>query len=350
MDVSSTAAVADMALSETPIAEIRDAPFPFNKQNADVILRSSDLMDFRVHKAILAEAFITFENMFALPQREAVSGAGSESDSCSGPFKDGLPIVEMEEDNQTLDILLRMCYPMRHPEIRDVDSLRLVLKAALRYAGGATDGGIVDIVKDRMHSIAEEKPLNIYALALRFDLMDEARFAARCSLAIPLQGLYAPELEDITGGEYYRLLQYHKACSDAVRGLTTGVFFHWLPTANNWIFLKRTDGRGPQRGAGPHHDSCAPSTVICAMSSGGVERSWETRKWWMNHLKTLQQITADTPIGKAVLGADMADAIRDTASCSVCRPLVVSELREFNRLFAEKVDEVTSRLTLNPRS
>lgn len=86
---------------------------------------------------------------------------------------------------------------MRHPEIRDVESLRPVLKAALKYAGGATDGGIVDIVKDRMRSIAEEKPLNIYALALRFDLIDEARFAARCSLAIPLQGVYAPELEDI---------------------------------------------------------------------------------------------------------------------------------------------------------
>ncbi|EMD39269.1 hypothetical protein CERSUDRAFT_122690 [Gelatoporia subvermispora B] len=41
---------------------------PFTKSSADVIIRSSDGVDFRVHRIVLAEASPVFEGMFSLPQ------------------------------------------------------------------------------------------------------------------------------------------------------------------------------------------------------------------------------------------------------------------------------------------
>lgn len=97
---------------------------PFIRDSADVILRSSERDDFRVHKLILSEASNVFEGMFSLPQSSDTSDRqtpGSTSVSGERVSEDQQrAVVDMPESSRTLDLLLRYCYPMSRPELTDL--------------------------------------------------------------------------------------------------------------------------------------------------------------------------------------------------------------------------------------
>ncbi|KAG6903655.1 hypothetical protein DXG01_016000, partial [Tephrocybe rancida] len=78
------------------------APPPFDDQKADIILRSNiSAVDFYVFKAFLSYASPFFESMFSLPH-----GSAARED------KDGKPVIPVEEDAETLAVLLKHCYPL----------------------------------------------------------------------------------------------------------------------------------------------------------------------------------------------------------------------------------------------
>ncbi|KZP05265.1 hypothetical protein FIBSPDRAFT_680381, partial [Athelia psychrophila] len=60
----------------------------FDDHKADVILRSSNNVDFRCYKVLLSFASTFFDGMFSLPQP---NGADSDGDA----MKDGLHVVPM---------------------------------------------------------------------------------------------------------------------------------------------------------------------------------------------------------------------------------------------------------------
>ena len=68
---------------------------PFERRDADLIVRSCDQVDFHVHKAILGVASIAFEDMFTAPGQER-----NES------------VVNLAEDSKTLHRLLTAIYPV----------------------------------------------------------------------------------------------------------------------------------------------------------------------------------------------------------------------------------------------
>ncbi|OJT03115.1 hypothetical protein TRAPUB_6303 [Trametes pubescens] len=52
----------------TPAQQRRKASAPFDRDDADLILRSSDNIDFHVHRIILTLASPVFAGMFTTPQ------------------------------------------------------------------------------------------------------------------------------------------------------------------------------------------------------------------------------------------------------------------------------------------
>ena len=69
--------------------------------DANIIIRSSDLVHFRVHKSALALVSPFFDDLLSLPQP-------SESESV-----DGLPVVQLSEGSELLNCLVSMLYPVR---------------------------------------------------------------------------------------------------------------------------------------------------------------------------------------------------------------------------------------------
>ena len=76
------------------------APETFNVSDANLIIRSSDLVDFRVHKSVLAMVSPFFQRLLSLPQH-------SESESV-----DGLPVVRLSENSELLKSLISLLYPI----------------------------------------------------------------------------------------------------------------------------------------------------------------------------------------------------------------------------------------------
>lgn len=238
----------------------------------DVILRSSDSVDFYVRKAILAEACAFFEDAFSLPPEDA-----DDDDSL---YNGDVRVVEVEESSRTLDTLLRMCYPLPPPEIAIAD-LSAVLGAALEYAMD----GVTEAIKMQMKTLAVAHPLRVYFIALRHNLLDEARFAAKCFLAYPvkpIQGAYAAELEVTNGGDYYRILNYHEKCCDAARRIASSDF-KWVSCTkpvDDWCFLV------------VHGRSCAVAqqSVVINTYFRATPRVW----WWNYMSRDLSSYRRDT--------------------------------------------------------
>ena len=73
---------------------------PFRVLDANLVIRSSDLVDFRVHKGVLAMVSPLFKDTFSLPQ---------PNDS---EVVDGLPMIRISEDSELLSCLVSILYPV----------------------------------------------------------------------------------------------------------------------------------------------------------------------------------------------------------------------------------------------
>ncbi|KAJ7716947.1 hypothetical protein B0H16DRAFT_1388528, partial [Mycena metata] len=101
----------------------RDAGAPFDDEDADMILRSSDLVDFRVHKLFLSKASLVFRDMITLQARGPVSSTDRDTLSPAG-----LPIVPLlDEPAPAVDMLLRFCYVSFLPTPSTLGDIQLAL-------------------------------------------------------------------------------------------------------------------------------------------------------------------------------------------------------------------------------
>ncbi|KAH9916058.1 hypothetical protein B0H21DRAFT_703152 [Amylocystis lapponica] len=203
-----TATIKSMSLPEHSLPSVASAPF--DKPNADIILRSSDLVDFRTYKAILALASPVFEDMFDIPQpSSSAQDIHRESD---------LPIISVAESSVTLDHLLRRCYPMENPVVSNIADTVEVLEAAQKYQ---MKGATAQLSKSLL-GFSQVATYPTYAIACKYGLEDAARAAAhvywkknkRCGLASREPIVYVPEMDNISAGALYRLLRFCYGATD----------------------------------------------------------------------------------------------------------------------------------------
>ena len=216
-----TAASGSPHLSSKPknITKVATAEYPFNNSrgDADVILeakRGTDVVRFYAHRAILRMASSFFDGMFSLPQPESsaqlplVSSGGSS-----------LPIVHMEERAETVDYLLRMCYPVRMPVLLTVATLSSVLGSAIKYQMAEP----IRLLKETLMSFRHMSPLEVFAEACKHNLEDIAQHAAFAFCATNA-ALFSPQkarthvhrmaeyicaMDNITATSYFHLLKHH---------------------------------------------------------------------------------------------------------------------------------------------
>ena len=181
----------------------------FDDADADIIIRSSDDVDFRVYKVILAKASPVFRTMLSLPQ-------SSPSSPKTAPHSTSeLPVVQLTEDAKTLENVFRLCYPVEHPDITSVDDIHPVLEAARKYEIACVATNLRwDIAR-----ILPKEPLRMYAVAYMQQLEDVAREAAKLLLDIPQ--FHVPpspplEFRDLPCLAIYAVHVYRQKCLDAV--------------------------------------------------------------------------------------------------------------------------------------
>lgn len=143
---------------------------PFNDTLADVILRSSDHVDFYVYKVVLSLASPFFKDMFSLTQ--PVTPSISQNNSTQSTTTH--PIVNLTEDGKTIDRLLRLVYPVVEPPSGTLDEVARVLEASIKYQVEK----VVVHMKASLLAFSHDKTLAVYAVACRLQSEHEAHAAA----------------------------------------------------------------------------------------------------------------------------------------------------------------------------
>lgn len=182
--------------------------YSFDPADADLILRSADSREFRVHRCILTIASPVFRDMFTFPQPH-------------GPTHQ-LPHVDLPETTSTLDILLRYIYPIPSPKIEDFATLSNVLISAEKYEAEGVISRLRTILVSP-HFLGLD-PLRVYAIACRWSFLEEAKFASTHTVYVDLvkQGEGCTEdMRYMSGLDYHRLLVLQQARRDTVQEAVT---------------------------------------------------------------------------------------------------------------------------------
>lgn len=201
---------------------LKTACYPFDNRHsdADVVLRTPDGTLFYVHKAVLRIASLFFSQMFSLPQPHS----STQTSACEDHSP---PIIPVSEDPQTIEQLLRMCYPVDRPARRgEARTLRSTLGAALKYDMPLVTTLLTQSLRSHLH----DRPLYVFAVAHQLGLEGMSKEAVHSYTAwtttwskhthsgkatatkhsrnSPLDE-YSSEMDNLSTAVYYRLLEHH---------------------------------------------------------------------------------------------------------------------------------------------
>lgn len=178
----------------------------FNNPDADVVLRSSDGVDFHVDLAMLTMASPVFRDMTTLPIPPSQGNTG------------GRPIIPLQTTSTTLELLLQLVHPSMHPNFEQVTDLSVygeLLKAADMYHMPKVAPAIGHVLADPQFLATEEGALYMFAMASRYGLDARARAAAKALLLYPPpheRDVEPAGFRDLPAMAYHRLLNYRRRC------------------------------------------------------------------------------------------------------------------------------------------
>lgn len=308
------------------------APFPFDSPRAEVILRSSDGVEIRFWKVVLAKVSPVFKIMFTLPTPQAV---GSQH----GRLGDSDPqIISMTEDTKAIRILLRVCEPVGADSSRalTVDEASILLEIARKYEMDGIEAHTIQA----LWGFVQSSPLRVYCLAVRHDL-DKALIcaAARAFLDMPILDHLemirdAPEMEHISAAAYCRLLDYRRVCCDAALKAIKE-----FPAADHefatrcWSSCSSSKGPNTCRVIVRHH-----------VGPGGDE--FVVIKWFSSFIDHCQTIARETPSAKRIATDEVVvKCLADAWKCVHCAGYAWDDLHSYLPLLMAKIDEGIAQVT-----
>ncbi|KZV70870.1 hypothetical protein PENSPDRAFT_431333 [Peniophora sp. CONT] len=322
----------------TDADQIRDAPAPFDDHAADLILRSSDNVDFRVHRQVLAVASPVFADMFDLPPPSPDIGGSVDE------RRNGLIVVDMAEDERALRLLLGFCYPVMEPALEDLELVKLALRLAQKFQMLQS---VARYVQPGLKLLAADAPEQVYAVASAYELRAVALVAARASLSRPIltKGripLY-PEFTDVSGFDVLRLLRFQQACSERAVDAVTDL---------RWLRRVEIPFKDAYKGYGLVWQTCDVGdkcTHALAHVPLKLEDAWtfKPKPWVMTYLETARAALHDSANSAVLARFDtLRPAFEEAALCASCGKIAASALPNFSRLLTARVENAISQVEL----
>ena len=284
---------------------------PFDDVHADIILRSSDQVHFRVHKLILTLASPIFADTFSIP---------------SPPSKtpdDEVQVVTLSEDSTTLDIALRHIYPVRTPKGDKLQYASILSEFARKYQMETWDELIAGYLTDSI----ERDPVGVYAIAVTYEYNDIGANAAQSCLNLPLSGLQSPYLRCAAAEHMFELVRYHVACAEAASALASSDRTWLSSLGQNKIIGYIASQRGAYWSCGSCSTTSIPriSTSPEGDGTGSLKRSLGPRCLW-NYLYRSALVLARHPSADAVTTEAFVLQTNDCNSCAQDMRLHILEI------------------------
>lgn len=185
---------------------VQEIPQPFQSSaNADIILRSSDTVDFHVSRSFLGLISPSFDNLFSCAEGGSQNGQG---------------IVRVTDHSEALHQFLLMLYHrIDEPLTENTGLIADICVAARKYDVPAIEARLKKQLATTSSLI--KNPLCVYAIGMSLGWVDVAKAAAKNILNAPLGEVVTciPELQRITGADLHHLVDYRAECVDAACGV-----------------------------------------------------------------------------------------------------------------------------------
>ncbi|KAA1470175.1 hypothetical protein DENSPDRAFT_675621 [Dentipellis sp. KUC8613] len=282
---------------------------PFDDSDAEIVLRSSSGVHFRVYKVILSKASRFFRWQFTLPPAEEKSG-----------------VLFLSEDTHIIAHLLTFCYPLRHPRLTNIQTILAILAAAKKYD---MDGPFEQVRRQfRELSVLKDFPFKAYGIACTYKLEDEARLAAKLCLRKPIDvGHVGEDMDFIPGAAFRCLWEYHKECGRVAKDTAVA--------DRSWIY--KMDG---DRWGWTSHADCECKKQKETVANGDV---WKAPRWWVRYMERNGGLLETRPTGSLV---QMKEHLRKAAAhalkCPACSTRALGFLEDCSERLAQEVDKRTS--------
>ncbi|VDC03429.1 unnamed protein product [Peniophora sp. CBMAI 1063] len=307
-------------------SSIREAGAPFANADADIILRSSDNVDFRAHRVLLSITSPIFADMFKLPPGEAGADTGDEE-------KGGVCVVKLPEDEKSLRILLGYCYLALAPVV--LSSLDDAVRAVMVADKYQLSRGRV-FAMEKLKDFAKEDPERVYALGWKMDMADVARVGARATLVKPYT-IGLPTMEKVgslPSPALLKLFVYQGACIEAALGVLD---LAWFQT--DMLVLKTGSfcGRTPLGRIGV---------------SQLMQQNWNGMSWCSitDPLKrcfdAIRAALRTHPCGDAIDAAKLLE-ISTGGLCDSCARYHIATIPAFAELLASQVENALAKVPLD---
>ncbi len=294
---------------------------PFDDDDADIILRSSDQIEFLVYKAILSKASPVFKTMFSLPQ------------PATDIAQDSRPIVDLAENSGVLATVLSAIYP--HPLVMadslSLDDLIAILETARKY-DMATASRVLLMDPTCTESL-RNSPFDVFCAAYSRELREAAQMAAKASLKYRLTlNDIGDKLQYMNGSAVHRLWKFHRACSAAaLTAIPDNNIFIWMPPAPTTWWLSTPEG------------SCDCNSPF-KLWFGPAKSVWRVNKSWRDYLDRARDALREHPCSEAVTNqAILRPSYEARPMCDRCRKRSFG-LSEFSRYLGEEVEKVVSEV------
>ena len=215
------------------------APYNFDAQDTDIVLRSSDGKEFHVHSLVLRLASAVFQDMFNLPRP-------TEPPSQT-------PAIDISESSDILQPFLQYLYPRSPPTVSDLPMWEALYTIADKYIAEGVMKSLQDIL---LHKFLVVFPLRVYAIASRWGIAEVAKIASTRTLKIDIfKDLPREDAELMGGVACQQLYLLHFNRREAIRGVV----------ANHLISSE--------------HCGCSPpdySLLVPVLSQNAVRTHWLT--------------------------------------------------------------------------
>ncbi|KAH8105117.1 hypothetical protein BXZ70DRAFT_1004650 [Cristinia sonorae] len=282
------------------------APFD-NSAEADVVIRSADRVDFHVLKVVLSLSSNVFRGMFELP------GIGPQISSSEST--EALPVVEVSEDSEALDALLRLIYPNAvyskslPPYLTHIAAM---LEAGRKYEMEKVTGWAAE----SLAKVVNVRPIATFALACKYSLQDTMKAAAIAAAPLATDELLRsePELKYISAFTYLKLLEFRRCCMTAASAI-----------------LAQTK----------------QDATVAFWSDLGPKRQILIQRWWFDYIANAKDELTTTWWNEEIAKQTLLEAMTSNSPCSECRklsPSTTSRINAFVRSTSQAIQQKHSEL------
>ena len=312
--------------SSTPRQAPGPTPFgpPFDDTDADVILQSSDQVDFYVYRIILSKSSSFFKSMFSLSQPDAASVSDSEK----------RPVINLRENSRIIEVLLASIYPAVSVDTEplSLDDMIDALAAAKKYDMTAASQRLNE--KFAVSKVVQDSPVVAFCAAYSNKLGEAARVAAKASLK------HRMSLDDIGDGLQYTdgpalhyLWKFHRTCST--------IAAQAVPDDNDLTWVKYSDTEQWRFARNIYGKTCGCSEFYKYKVGHGY--AWNVVALWHNYITRARDVLLHHPCGEAVAHKSVYGPSYEKVSCVTCKATLFG-LPEFMRILGEEVDKRVSKV------